>query len=89
MSTRIEQNIVMFQVTYAWSLPFIKTSICLTMLRIITEKPLRVIIWIAMVASIVTASEYIDSTPWLFDFWTIYHTVTRTPANPGARQLYF
>lgn len=47
----------MFQVTYAWSLPFIKSSICLTMLRIITAKSLRITVWVAMIASIVSASE--------------------------------
>lgn len=51
------QNIVFFQITYAWSLPFIKSSICLTMLRIITEKPLRITIWVSMAASIASASK--------------------------------
>lgn len=51
------QNIIFFQITYAWSLPFIKSSICLTMLRIITDKPLRIVIWVSMVASIASASK--------------------------------
>lgn len=55
------QNIVFFQITYAWALPFIKSSICLTMLRIITDKPLRITIWVCMIASIVTASKQLFS----------------------------
>lgn len=51
------QNVVFFQITYAWSLPFIKSSVCLTMLRIITDKPLRIVIWVSMVASVASASE--------------------------------
>ncbi|PSR79578.1 hypothetical protein BD289DRAFT_442227 [Coniella lustricola] len=47
--------IVFFQITYAWSLPFIKSSICLTMLKIITDKPLRVVIWVCLVASVASA----------------------------------
>lgn len=56
------QNIIFFQITYAWSLPFIKSSICLTMLRIITDKPLRIVIWVCMVASIASASKYLART---------------------------
>lgn len=51
------QHIVFFQITYAWSLPFIKSSICLTMLRIITDKPLRIVIWVSMAASVASASK--------------------------------
>lgn len=47
--------IIYFQVTYAWSLPFIKSSICLTMLRIITEKTFRIILWVSMIASVASA----------------------------------
>ncbi|KUI70464.1 hypothetical protein VM1G_06004 [Cytospora mali] len=47
--------IIYFQITYAWSLPFIKSSICLTMLRIITEKKYRIIIWLSMAFSVASA----------------------------------
>ncbi|KAF3763576.1 hypothetical protein M406DRAFT_231232, partial [Cryphonectria parasitica EP155] len=50
--TETTKNIIFFQLTYACSLPFIKASICLTMLRIITEKPYRITIWAAMAASV-------------------------------------
>ncbi|ROW07684.1 hypothetical protein VMCG_03577 [Cytospora schulzeri] len=47
--------LIFFEITYAWSLPFIKSSICLTMLRIITERKFRIILWVSMGASVATA----------------------------------
>lgn len=46
--TNQRQYVFMFHITYVWSLPFIKSSICLTMLRIITQKAYRTILWLVM-----------------------------------------
>ncbi|KAK1486367.1 hypothetical protein CTAM01_12248 [Colletotrichum tamarilloi] len=43
--------LVFFQITYAWSLPFIKASICLTVFRITNRRRYRTILWAVMIAS--------------------------------------
>ncbi|KXH68612.1 hypothetical protein CSAL01_10264 [Colletotrichum salicis] len=43
--------LVSFQITYAWSLPFIKASICFTVFRITNRKRYRTILWAVMIAS--------------------------------------
>ncbi|KAH9238261.1 hypothetical protein K456DRAFT_1826856 [Colletotrichum gloeosporioides 23] len=48
--------LVFFQITYAWSLPFIKASICFTVFRITNRKRYRVILWTAMIASILSTT---------------------------------
>ncbi|KAJ0343536.1 hypothetical protein KNSL1_010213 [Colletotrichum chrysophilum] len=48
--------LVFFQITYAWSLPFIKASICFTGFRITNRKRYRVILWTAMIASILSTT---------------------------------
>ncbi|KAJ0296727.1 hypothetical protein Brms1b_013690 [Colletotrichum noveboracense] len=50
------QWLVFFQITYAWSLPFIKASICFTVFRITNRKRYRVILWTAMIASILSTT---------------------------------
>ncbi|TDZ61802.1 hypothetical protein CTRI78_v004085 [Colletotrichum trifolii] len=48
--------LVFFQITYAWSLPFIKASICFTVFRITNRKRYRLILWSVMVASILSTT---------------------------------
>ncbi|KAF0323353.1 cation-transporting atpase 4 [Colletotrichum asianum] len=48
--------LVFFQITYAWSLPFIKASICFTVFRITYRNRYRVILWTAMIASILSTT---------------------------------
>ncbi|KAK1621709.1 hypothetical protein BDP81DRAFT_511529 [Colletotrichum phormii] len=43
--------LVFFQITYAWSLPFIKASICFTVFRIMNRRRYRTILWAVMIAS--------------------------------------
>ncbi|KXH65117.1 hypothetical protein CNYM01_04838 [Colletotrichum nymphaeae SA-01] len=43
--------LVFFQITYAWSLPFIKASICFTVFRITNGRRYRTILWAVMIAS--------------------------------------
>ncbi|KAF6819676.1 cation-transporting atpase 4 [Colletotrichum plurivorum] len=50
------QWLVFFQITYAWSLPFIKTSICLTVFRITNRRRHRVILGGVMVASMLSTT---------------------------------
>ncbi|KAL0932269.1 cation-transporting atpase 4 [Colletotrichum truncatum] len=45
------KGFVLFQVTYSWSLPFVKSSICFTVFRITTHKIYRFILWGVMIAS--------------------------------------
>ncbi|KAJ0358474.1 hypothetical protein COL154_009099 [Colletotrichum chrysophilum] len=52
----VSQWLVFFQITYAWSLPFIKASICFTGFRITNRKRYRVILWTAMIASILSTT---------------------------------
>ncbi|KAI0023809.1 hypothetical protein F4780DRAFT_24345 [Xylariomycetidae sp. FL0641] len=40
--------LLLWQATYAWDLPFVKCSICLSLFRITTEKKYRIMLWLVM-----------------------------------------
>ncbi|KAF6813268.1 cation-transporting atpase 4 [Colletotrichum musicola] len=48
--------LVLFQITYAWSLPFIKASICFTVFRITNRRRYRVILGGVMIASMLSTT---------------------------------
>ncbi|KAF9875413.1 cation-transporting atpase 4 [Colletotrichum karsti] len=48
--------LVFFQITYAWSLPFIKSSICFTVFRITNRRRYRFILWSVMIASVLSTT---------------------------------
>lgn len=50
-----EQNLVVWQSTYAWCLPFVKSSICLSLFRITSEKNYRIMLWAVMILASISA----------------------------------
>ncbi|KAK8015969.1 hypothetical protein PG991_008857 [Apiospora marii] len=52
IATDTTSGLVFFQITYAWSLPFIKSSICWALLRITTSRKYVYSLWAVMVFSV-------------------------------------